>query len=58
MDVGGNVRFLKEDSTELIQREIQRLIDHPEEYQKMKAAAVENGMKQFSYRDIAERSIT
>ena len=57
VDLGGNVRFLKQDSAEEIQNEIVRLIDHPEEYRKMKAVAVEKGMKEFSYARIAERAI-
>ena len=57
VDIGGNVRFLKEDSEEEIRGEIERLLSHPEEYEAMREAARENGMRVFSYRDIAERSI-
>lgn len=57
VDLGGNVRFLKKDSVEEIQRNIEFLLEHPEEYQKMKQVAVEKGMKEFSYMDIAKRSI-
>ena len=57
VDLGGNVRFLKEDSVEEIKRNIEFLLDHPEEYKKMKQIAVEKGMKEFSYMDIAKRSI-
>lgn len=57
VDLGGNVRFLKQDSVEEIQEAIEGLLDHPEEYQKMKAVAVEKGMREFSYADIAKRAI-
>ena len=57
VDIGGNVRFLKEDSEEEIRGEIERLLSHPEEYEAMREAARGNGMRVFSYRNIAERSI-
>ena len=57
IDVGGNVQFLVRDSADEIQEEIERLIDQPEEYEKMKNVAVREGMKVFSYRDIAKRAI-
>ena len=57
VDVGGNVRFLEEDSAELIQREIERLLEHPEEYARMKKVAAGSGMKTFAYSQIARRSV-
>lgn len=57
VDLGGNVCFLMEDSTQEIQGRIQDLIDHPEQYQKMKKTAQEKGMQVFSYREIAKRAI-
>ena len=57
VDLGGNVRFLKHDSTEEIQGEIKRLLDNPEEYRFMKSVAERDGMKTFSYRNIARQSI-
>ena len=57
VDLGGNVRFLKESTTEEIQLAIEDLIAHPEEYRQMKSVAVEKGMKEFSYARIAERAI-
>ncbi len=57
VDLGGNVKFLTQDSTEEIQGEIEHLLDHPEEYEKMKEIAVRSGMKEFSYKDIAYRCI-
>lgn len=57
VDLGGNVRFLKESTVEEIQLAIEDLVEHPEKYQQMKAVAVEKGMKEFSYVRIAERAI-
>lgn len=57
VDVGGNVRFLTEDSAEEIEGAIRQLLDAPEAYAEMKAAAQQEGMKTFSYREIARRSV-
>lgn len=57
VDLGGNVHFLTEDSVEEIQTEIETLLNLPEKYDYMKKIAVEEGMKAFSYSDIARRSI-
>ena len=57
VDVGGNVRFLKEAGADEIRREIERLADNPSEYAKMKAVAENIGMKTFSYKEIARRAI-
>ena len=57
VDLGGNVRFLRHDSTKEIQREIERLLDNPGEYGKMKEVARREGMKVFSYRRIARQSL-
>ena len=57
VDLGGNVRFLTQDSVEEIQGEIERLLEEPEEFEKMKTVSEEMGMKVFSYRDISARSI-
>lgn len=58
VDLGGNVRFLTEDSMEEIKREIERLMEQPEEYEKMKDIAVKKGMKAFSYKEIAAQAIS
>lgn len=58
VDVGGNVIFLREDCTEEIQNNIQRLVDNPSIYNNMRNIAIEKGMKIFSYNDIARRSIS
>lgn len=57
VDLGGNVKFLKENSVDEIKRNIEFILEHPEEYKRMKKIAVEKGMKIFSYKDIAKRSI-
>ena len=57
VDLGGNVRFLTEDSIEEIQGEIEQLIENPEEYKRMALIARQKGMKTFSYREIAKRAI-
>lgn len=57
VDVGGNVRFLTQDSVAEIQGIIEGLIENPIEYKKMKEVAVTEGMKAFSYRDISKRAI-
>lgn len=57
VDLGGNVRFLTEDSAEEIRLAIENLVNHPEEYRQMKSIAVEKGMKEFSYKQIARNAI-
>lgn len=57
VDVGGNVIFLKNDSVEEIQTNIENLLDNTDIYEKMKNIAIERGMKVFSYNSIAKRSI-
>lgn len=57
VDLGGNVKFLTEDSVEALQLAIGRLLDCPQEYQLMKSIAVEKGMQEFSYARIARSAI-
>lgn len=57
VDIGGNVKFLTKDSVEEIQGEIEHLLANPDEYQKMKDVAEKEGMKVFSYKEIARRAI-
>ncbi len=57
VDVGGNVVFLYEDSEELIKKEIENLLNDPDQYKEMKKVAQERGMKVFSYRAIAKVAI-
>ncbi len=57
IDVGGNVIFLTKDSVAEIQQNIEFLFNHPKDYNIMKHIAEQNGMKYFSYRQIAKKSI-
>ena len=56
VDLGGNVKFLYIDSKEEIKEKILEIME-PNTYSEMKKIAVEKGMKEFSYLDIAKRSI-
>lgn len=58
VDLGGNVIFLKEAGVAEIRNTIEYLLENQGEYKKMKKIAEEKGMKNFSYKDIARRSIT
>ena len=57
VDLGGNVVFLEKDSVEEIYEIVKELVDNPGKYEKMKSVAEREGMKTFSYSDIAKRSI-
>lgn len=57
IDVGGNVKFLYEDSTSEIQRVIEGLMDRTEEYAKMQETALSKGRQTFSYKSIARKAI-
>lgn len=57
VDIGGNVQFLYQDSTEEIQMKLEELMTKGEEYQKMRKVALEKGKKIFSYREIAKKAI-
>lgn len=57
VDIGGNVRFLMEDSTASIQKELTDLLEQPEVYQNMKKAARSEKRKDFSYKEIARKCI-
>lgn len=58
VDLGGNVRFLKEDSEEEIRSQIIGIVNSPDVYQHMKEVAVNKGMETFSYKNIALQSIS
>lgn len=58
VDLGGNVKFLKEDSDKEIQSAIEQLLDNPDEYKKMKQVAMDKGMQVFSYKNIAKRALS
>lgn len=57
VDVGGNCKFLYEDSVEEIKREIIKVYEDKLGYEMMKNIAENKGMLEFSYFDIAKRSI-
>lgn len=58
VDLGGNVVFLKEDSVSEIEKNINHLVECPDEYKKMKKIAKEKGMNVFSYKNIADRALS
>lgn len=57
VDLGGNALFIDDTSSDGLKREIESIVSNPAEYQKMKSVAHDQGMKVFSYRDIAKRCI-
>lgn len=57
VDLGGNMRFLYNDSKEELKKNISEIANNPEIYNEMKRVAVEKGIDTFSYRNIAKRSI-
>lgn len=58
VDIGGNVRFLTEDSVSCIESSLLELLDDGgKEYRKMKAAANSDRKKEFSYLQIARNCI-
>ncbi len=57
VDLGGNVKFLYDDTVEGLTKVLDSVINSKEEYNKMKKVAQEKGMKVFSYSEIAKRSI-
>jgi 1,2-diacylglycerol 3-alpha-glucosyltransferase len=58
IDVGGNCLFLYNDSVDEIKSKISRLINEPNLYKKMEEVAKSNGVKIFSYKEIAKRSLS
>jgi 1,2-diacylglycerol 3-alpha-glucosyltransferase len=58
IDIGGNCKFLYKDSVEEIKESICSLIDYPDVFEAMKNVALTKGMDAFSYRKIAQRSIS
>jgi len=57
VDLGGNVIFLEKDTPKEIYEVVKDLIDNPDKYMKMKNVAEKEGMRVFSYLDIAKRSL-
>lgn len=57
VDLGGNVRFLTEDSEEEIRDVLEEIVGNPDAYAAMKKTAQEKGPKVFRYSRIAAESI-
>lgn len=57
VDIGGNVEFLTKDSTEEIQEKLEELLNNPNKYEQMKAAANKKENEEFSYARIARKSV-
>lgn len=57
VDAGGSSVFLTHDSAEEIKNNILDIYNNKEKYDSMKKAAVENGIKMFSYAEIAKKAI-
>ena len=57
IDIGGNVDFLMEDSTEEIEKKLLQILDDSEKYPNMKEAAQSELRHRFSYKTIARKSV-
>ena len=57
IDIGGNVEFLTEDSTDEIVKKLTEILDEPGKYERMKQAARNDRRHEFSYRLIARKSV-
>ncbi|MGJ8539704.1 glycosyltransferase family 4 protein [Heyndrickxia coagulans] len=57
IDVGGNVKFLYTDTEKEIRDNIEDLVNNRKHYDDMKYVAMKKGIKIFSYKTIAKRSI-
>ncbi|SHJ49396.1 glycosyltransferase family 4 protein [Pseudobutyrivibrio xylanivorans] len=57
VDLGGNVKFLYEDTEEELEKVITTVLNSPEVYNNMKQIAETKGMKTFSYSQIAKQSM-
>lgn len=58
IDLGGNCRFLYEDSVEELTKVITEIVSNKEILDEMKHVAEIKGMEKFSYKRIAEKSIS
>lgn len=58
VDIGGNCKFLHNDSVLEIREMISQIIHNPEEYRTMKGVAQTKGMDTFSYMNIAKRNLS
>ncbi len=58
IDLGGNCKFLYDDSVDEIKKVIFEIIDDYELYEQMVSIAMSKGMEVFSYNKIAQKSIS
>lgn len=57
VDVGGNCKFLYQDSVEEIKETILEIANNQKQYEQMKTIAINKGIPQFSYLEIAKKSL-
>jgi len=57
VDVGGNCKFFESGTEQEVIDQVRQIVDSQEEFQKMKNAAMELGVPEFSYSQIALRAI-
>ena len=57
IDLGGNCKFIYEDSVKEIKLVINEILHNQELYESMKNIAKNKGISEFSYRAIAKKSI-
>jgi 1,2-diacylglycerol 3-alpha-glucosyltransferase len=57
IDLGGNCQFLYYDQVIEIKKVIEGILNNHDKYKKMKKVAEELGIKEFSYKEIAKKSI-
>lgn len=57
IDIGGNVRFIREDTIDCIKNIIKNITENDQEYQKMKSAANKKEREMFLYSNIAKKSL-
>ena len=58
VDMGGNCEFLYKDSSDEIKDVIEKIVTEENRYERMKSVAMTEGLKQFSYSEIAKKAIT
>ena len=57
IDLGGNTKFIYNDSLDELIEDLSNIIDNKEVYKNMHRVAIEKGLERFSYKRIAKRSI-
>ena len=58
VDIGGNCSFFYGEKKSDIYEGLKKVIDDEKMYNKMKKISMENGMKSFSYSEIAKKSLS